>query len=148
MLVLPVDQIKAVFSQEMCDIEPCFLGFTDVYKHLAQIIPKHFTVIDFGCAYNPQCYYFLEHRKYIAVDPGESVRFKSPNCTIYEATTEQWIKEHLSKINIHETFAICSYVPPWYGHQSHELVRQNFINVFTYYPHGGYGPLKELIRQE
>jgi ABC-type amino acid transport substrate-binding protein len=31
-------------------------------------------------------------------------------------------------------FAICNFVPNWYGEKSMDLVKANFQNVFTYYP--------------
>ena len=66
--MIPEDQKRAVFGQERCEIEPEFLGFVKIYKNLSEIIPKHFTVIDFGCAYNPQSFLFKDHKQFIAVD--------------------------------------------------------------------------------
>ena len=40
-----------------------FLGFIETYKHLSQIIPKHWTIIDIGAYGNAQSYYFAEHKK-------------------------------------------------------------------------------------
>ena len=128
--LLPKDQIKSVFSQDMCDIEPDFLGFTDIYENLSKIIPKHFTIIDLGCGYNPQCFYFKEHKKYISVDIGKLIRFKSDNCEIYVMTIKEFIDKYLWDFDLDETFAICSYVPSC----EVKLVRENFKNVFTYYP--------------
>ena len=134
---LPKDQIENVFNQKECDIYPYFLGFTNIYENLSLIIPKHFTVIDLGCAYNPQCFYFLEHKKYVAIDISNCEKFKSDNCIIMHKTIEDFIKEDLSKYDLDETFAICSYVPQW-GGDNRELVRKSFKNVFVYYPHGGF----------
>lgn len=133
---LPQEQIDAVFGQEFCDIDPEFLGFTKIYRNLSELIPKHFTVIDLGCAYNPQCFYFTEHKKYISVDYSPCVKFKSSNCIIYQKSIEEFIAENLKEFNLDETFAICSYVPPW-GGNNREMVRKAFKNVFVYYPHGG-----------
>jgi hypothetical protein len=135
--LLPREQAEKVFHQKMCDIEPCFLGFVDIYERLSEIIPKHFTVIDLGCAYNPQCFFFQEHKQYISVDISDCEKFKSDNCTIYNESIEDFIKNRLIGFDLEETFAICSYVPPW-GGDNIELVRKSFKNVFTYYPHGGF----------
>jgi len=62
------EQYQRVFDQAECDIEPEFLGFITTYYYLSYLIPKHFTIIDFGCAYAPQAYYFINHKKYIGVD--------------------------------------------------------------------------------
>lgn len=135
--LLPKDQIDKVFDQAEIDIDPTFLGFVDVYEKLSEVIPRHFTIVDLGCAYNPQCFFFTEHKKYIAVDFSDCVKFKADNCEIYHMPIEQFIKEHLHKLDLEETFAICSYVPDW-GGENRKMVREAFKNVFTYYPHGGY----------
>jgi len=61
-------QCDRVLQQPMCDIEPDFLGFIDKYYHLSKIMPLHFTIIDFGCSYAPQAYYFRKHKQYIGID--------------------------------------------------------------------------------
>ena len=135
--LLPKDQKELVFGQAMCDIDGEFLGFMEVYESLSKLIPKHFTVIDLGCAYNPQCFYFTEHKKYIAVDSDPCVKFKSDNCEIYQKDIDKFIEEDLSQFNLSETFAICSYVPC-----DSKLLRETFKNLFVYYPHGGYDNFK------
>lgn len=129
--LLPKDQIDKVFRQYMCDIDATFIGFINVYKNLSEIIPKHFTIIDFGCAYNPQCFFFKDHHKYIAVDNSDLLKFKSDNCQFYYDNINSFIKEHGQEFNVKETFAICSYVPA-----DTKIIRETFPNVFVYYPHG------------
>lgn len=135
--ILPKEQSEKVFNQPNCEIEPIFIGFTDIYKALSTIIPKHFTVIDLGCCYNPQCYYFIEHKEYIAVDISDCIKWEAPNCRIFTMSIEEFIKTHLRDFFLEETFAICSYVPEW-GADNGKLVREAFKNVFVYYPHGEY----------
>jgi hypothetical protein len=135
--ILPKDQIERVLNQKYCDIDLNFLGFTDIYENLSKIIPKHFTVIDLGCAYNPQCFYFTEHKQFVAVDISECEKFKSDNCLIFQKSIEDFILENIKDYNLDETFAICSYVPPW-GGDNREMARKAFKNIFVYYPHGGY----------
>lgn len=134
--ILPKDQIKRVFAQRNADLEPNFLGFVSIYKRLSEIIPIHFTVVDLGCGYNAQSFYFIKHKKYIAVDNFPNMEcFISPNCVFYKSSIEEYLDKHLLDLDIEETFAICSYVPPW-GGDNNKLVRTNFKNIFTYYPHG------------
>lgn len=119
---------------EMC---PEFLGFCGTYYHLSKIIPKDYTVIDFGAANNPQSYFFTEHKKYIAVNPlsdieEENGMFCPPNCDIYRMTTGEFIKT--VDYPKEKVFAICNYVPNWHGEDSIELVRKNFNNCYTFYP--------------
>ncbi len=129
---IPEHQFKKVFEQENSDIDYDFLGFTDIYDHLSRIIPKHFTVIDFGCAYAPQCFYFEDHKRYIGVDYFVKERFEARNTEHILASIYD-ILYHIDytklRLDENETFAICSYVP----NQS-ELVRQNFKNCFCFYP--------------
>lgn len=128
--LLPVNQIDQVFSQEYCDIDYEFLGFTDIYEHLSEIIPLHFTVIDLGCCYAPQCFYFRKHKKYIGVDMFDCVRFHSENTVHYLKTISEFIRDDLFELDLDETFAICSYVPS----TERGLIRMKFKNVFVYYP--------------
>lgn len=51
--MLPPDQIERVMMKQDCDIDATFLGFIEVYRALASIIPHHWTVIDLGCTYAP-----------------------------------------------------------------------------------------------
>lgn len=136
---LPKDQIKKVFHQDICDIDPEFLGFLHIYKALSEIIPKHWTIIDLGCAYNPQCFYFTEHKQYIAVDNDKIEKFKAPNCTIYETNIENFIFSDLNDLiekdlNLNETFAILNYVP--LREEGYLYVKVIFRNLYVYYPSG------------
>jgi hypothetical protein len=135
--LIPQSEWDKVMAQPMCDIDAGFLGFVDVYEALSKIIPKHFTVIDLGCGYNPQSYFFTGHKRYIAVDNFEDrIRFCAPNCVMYEGSIEDFLKNPFT-FNLQETFAICSYVPSW-GGDNGKMVREAFPNLFVYYPHGGY----------
>lgn len=118
------------------EIYPDFCCFADTYYHLSQVIPKDYTVIDFGAAYNAQAYFFTKHKKFIAVNPismtGDNGMFKPFNCEIYRLTTG----EFLQKVDYpkEKVFAICNYVPNWHGEDSIYLVHKNFRNVYTFYP--------------
>lgn len=133
--MIPEEEKKRVFNARNCMIDSSFLGFIETYKYLAAIIPKEYTVYDFGCGYNPQCYYFKDHNKYIAINPYEidsNELFKTPNCDIYRMTTKEFLETIYNKEE--KEFSICNYVPDWYNHSSIELVRKNFNNCFTFYP--------------
>jgi len=120
------------------DIVPQFLGFVTDYKHLSAIIPQHFTIIDVGCAYQPQSYYFQNHNAYYGVAPDEVLRFEfGKRCHSVRQTIGMFIKtpEFLA-LNLDETFAICNYVPPWYSENAAEITRKTFRNLYVFYPHG------------
>lgn len=136
---LPKEQLQAVMQSEAwgVDIDSEFLGFIEVYEALSLIIPKHFVVVDLGCGYNAQSFCFKDHKQVIAVDLPDTwyktVRFKSDNCKLVISTIEQFIKDWKDNLDMDETFAICSYVPPWHG-DNIKMVREAFKNVFTFYP--------------
>ena len=121
---------------EEAEICPSFSCFADTYWHLSQLIPKEYTVIDFGAGYNAQAYFFTNHEKFIAVNPyspaGDNGMFRPWNCEIYRMTTG----EFLQKVQYprDKVFAICNYVPNWHGEDSIDLVHKNFRNVYTFYP--------------
>jgi hypothetical protein len=130
---LPKEQIEKVFHQKYCDIDPEFLGFLHIYKALSEIIPRHWTVVDLGCAYNPQCFYFLNHKSYLAVDIDKIEKFQSPNCILYNKSIQEFIREDTPSLNLSETFAILNYVPL----SNTKSVRETFNNLYIYYPSGG-----------
>lgn len=140
--LMPEDQLAKVFDQDMVDIDPTFLGFTEIYQSLALIIPKHWTVVDLGCAYAPQSHLFKHHAAYIGVDLGHKERFSASNSVFYEMSIKQFIDEHASALDMNTTFAICSYVPPWYD-DNRKLTRETFSNAFVYYPSGERGPFRK-----
>lgn len=131
---LPNDQLDRVFNQTEVDIDGSFLGFVDIYWHLSVIIPRHFTVVDLGCAYAPQAFFFEDHARYIGVDCGDHERFAAKNTTHYTMTIDAFLKKYGAEVDKEESFAICSYVPPWHG-DNRRMVRELFSNLFVYYPH-------------
>lgn len=137
--LLPQEQINEVMNTQLVDIDMSFLGFLNVYYNLSKLIPTHFTIIDFGCAYNPQCFFFSSHKKYIAIDSFPNIKvFKSKNCDFYNMETADFIEKIFPSFNfdIQQVFAICSYVSPWGRRNTEDIVRENFKNMFIYYPHG------------
>ena len=140
--MIPTEQFERVMAAEMCDIDPEFLGFVGIYERLSQMIPEHWTVVDLGCAYAPQAFFFEKHKAYIGVDlmTPISARFFGRNTTHHTTPISQFIKEFGGTFDLGQTFAICSYVPPWHDDNG-KLAREFFQNVFVYYPCGGYDPV-------
>ena len=134
--MIPKEEVERAFLSG-CDLDGSFAGFVDVYYELSKVIPKHWTVVDIGCAYNAQSYLFKDHKRYIAVDPSDCEKFKAPNCEIFNMTAKEFLHTMaFDGLNLDETFAICSYVPNWHNQAPRELTRLYFKTVFTYYPHG------------
>lgn len=137
--MIPADQYRMVMEKNWgadADIAPDFLGFVDVYWHLAHMIPKHWAIVDIGCAYSPQAFLFAEFTGgFHAVDPGVRYRFTAPNTTHYHMNAGEFLAQHGRDFNLQETFAICSYCPLW-GERTTQHIRDHFPNLFVYYPHG------------
>ena len=129
--VIPASEKRRILSQDECELDVDFLGFTEVYRSLSKIIPKHFTVIDFGCYLAAQCYCFGNHKKYVGVDIVDMERFSLQNTEHYVMSIQKFIKEHGNEYKKETTFAICSYVP---DEDAVKMVRENYRNVFVYYP--------------
>lgn len=144
--LIPDEQYDRVFGQDMCDIDTEFLGFTNIYEALSEIIPTHWTIVDLGCAYSPQAWLFRNHKAYFGVDYGVKERFIAPNTTHFEGTIREFIERHISDFDQATTFAICSYVPPWHD-DNMKLARDSFKNVFTYYPAGAPRPIPPFLSQ-
>lgn len=112
------------------------------YYYLSRMIPKEWTVIDVGASYGAQSYLFQDHARYIAVEPFESSDdwhfedFKADGTERYQMTAGKFVKDVLPTLNLDlkKTFAICNYVPEWFGENPMELVRQTFHNCYVYYP--------------
>jgi hypothetical protein len=68
----------AVLAAADGDIDPDFLGFLEPYEALSRIIPRGRTILDLGCGYAFQSWYFRHHRKYIGVDV-RPLFFRAPN---------------------------------------------------------------------
>ena len=131
--LIPAGQKRsAMQSEASCEIDPEFLGFVAIYKNLTQIIPKHFTVIDFGCSYAPQCFLFSEHRSYVGVDLRDGFRFFAENTRHVTAPIIDFIDRGCDGLIDGPVFAICSYVPNWHG-ENRAKVRESFEHVFVYY---------------
>src|SRR3990167_1722897 len=123
------EMVERVHGQDMCDIDGSFLGFVDTYYYLAKIIPLNWTVIDFGCAYNPQAYFFRKHKKFIGVDFGIRERCKFENTELFEGKISDYLK---GKPQSHKVFAICNNVPS----PETKLVREYFEDCFIFYTKG------------
>ncbi len=129
--IIPKAEITRVFSYDRCELDAEFLGFTNVYKHLAAIIPPHCTVVDLGCYAAAQCYYFSRHRQYIGVDTFRGERFGTKNTIHYIESIQEFVANRLAGTDLSAAFAICSYVP---DSDAVELVRRTFPNIYAYYP--------------
>ena len=130
---IPADELKTVMNQYMCEYAHDFLGFLEVYKAASMFVPKHKTIIDFGCYLAAQAYFFSDYSKYIGVDVVDLKRFSPKNAEHHVISIQEFISDHPEIANDDSVFAICSYVPDF---EAQELVRKTFKNCLVYYPCG------------
>lgn len=139
--LIPDKEMKRVMmsdaSAEICTDNLMCGGAT--YYYLSRMIPKDWTVIDVGCAYNPQSYLFQGHKRHIAIEPkwlDEDFHFEyfqAPNTELLFTTGQEFIENELPKLDLDldKTFAIVNYVP---SGACNLMVRETFKNVWAYYP--------------
>lgn len=139
--LIPDMEMKLVMNSdaraEICANDLMCGGAT--YYYLSRMIPKDWTVIDFGCAYNPQSYLFQDHKRHIAIEPKWLDKdfhfeyFQAPNTELLFMTGQEFIENELPKMNLDldKTFAIVNYVP---SGACNLMVRETFKNVWAYYP--------------
>lgn len=119
-----------------CNYLTCGRG---TYYMLSKMIPKDWTVIDFGCAYNPQSYLFQNHARHIAIEPLYKDKdfnfeyFKAPNTELLFMTGQEFLDHELHKydLDLNKTFAIVNYVP---SGACNLRVRETFHNLYVFYP--------------
>ena len=120
-------EVSRLFSYECCECDSSFVAFLESYWDLKEIIPKDFTVIDFGCYQAFQGALFREHEKYIGVDCGISSlwRLQQSNAIYFECSIQEFIQDILPKenLNLEKVFAICSYVP---DDEARKMIRDTF----------------------
>lgn len=134
--LIPREKLDYLFEHSTAgaELDYTFLSFENVYKSVTMFVPKHFTVIDLGCAYATQSWYFRDYRSYIGVEShgnNDSV-IQTENSTFYFMSIQEFI-ETLPDLELDLSFvyAICSYVP---DDEARELVRKTFKNCLVYYP--------------
>ncbi len=133
-------QVAPIMNMGSGDIEPDSM-FCSPYDLLAQIIPVGRTVIDLGCAYGFQSWYFRNHKAYIGVDLAcgdpeyDHGVFTPRNAMYYTCGIDSFLVARPEYCNDH-SFAICSYVPA----VTKEL-RSAFTQLFVFYPERGDDPM-------
>ena len=146
-----IDRIFEVSYTASAELDYEFLGFESVYKAVTLFVPKNRIIIDFGCGYAFQSWYFKDYRKYIGVDVGHEAEnvlniLETGNSDFYNMRIQEFIRKYVKRDGYscwiklpgeefqrtENVFAICSYVPDT-GAQ--RLVRETFPHCLVYYPH-------------
>lgn len=135
--IIPREELDRVFDESdsaSAEMDCTFLCFEDVYEDVLANTTPDMTILDLGCAYAPQAFYFKDYAKYIGVDlPFENdVRFKTDNSEFYLMSIQKFIKEVLPglDLDLSKTVAVCSYVP---DKEAGQMVADTFpIHLVTY----------------
>ena len=122
-------------STASAELDFTFLGFEDIYRDVLNSVSKDKTIIDLGCGYAAQGYYFLEHEKYIGVDTcgNSDTVIHIENSEFYFMSIQEFIKDVLPTLDIDpkNAFAVCSYVPDI---AARKFVMETFPYCRVYYP--------------
>ena len=148
--LIPRTEMNRVFTESYsasAEIDPSFLCFDEPYQMATCAADKDNIIIDFGCAYAPQSYYFKHCSAYIGVDlpmpmPSDPLmlykfkpetRFTPDNASFYIMTIQKFLKEVYPTLDIpkEKVIAICSAVP---DKEAQELVKQTFPVHYVWYP--------------
>lgn len=139
--LIPNDEWKRVIMSDASAEIDCnnMMCGGQTYYNLSRMIPKDWTTIDIGCAYNPQSYFFAEHCNHIAVNPPDMSddfhfeEFVAPGTKHFSMTGQKFIRDILPTlgINIKKTFAIMNFVPDY---ECLRMVRDTFANLYCFYP--------------
>lgn len=136
--LIPRERIDHVFKASKtasAELDYTFLGFENIYKAVTLFVPKDKIIIDLGCGYAFQSWYFKDYQKYIGVDRAMSFSdvLETENSEFYFTSIQDFIRRipPILQYNKENIFAICSYVP---DAEARELVRKAFPYCLVYYP--------------
>ena len=134
--LIPHEKIDSVFRKSKtagAEMDYEFLGFEDVYKAVTLFVQKSKIIIDFGCSYAFQSWYFRDYKKYIGVDAWTDAFLETENSRFFSMKIQDFIREVFPVLGCEkeEVFAVCSYVP---DREARRMVRESFPYCLVYYP--------------
>lgn len=134
--MIPRSELDRVFEgTASAELGRDFLCFEKPYKLASMIVPKTWTIVDLGCAYAAQAYYFTHHKKYVAVDnysENDYFRFQTDNMEFFNMSIQKFLSTH-HFVDLERIFAICSAVP---DEEAQKLAIETFPNHYVWYPGG------------
>lgn len=138
--LIPKKELDRVFTQSMsasAEMDYTFLCFEEPYLEALKYVDKDSIIIDLGCSYAAQSFYFTKN-KYIGIDlpmlsSDNEIRFTPPNAEFYIMSIQNFIHNILPTLNLDmdHVIAICSAVP---DEEARELVKETFPNYIDWYP--------------
>lgn len=135
--LIPRDKLDYLFrhSEAFAELDFTFFCFEEIYREVLHSVPKDMVILDLGCAYATQSYFFRDHAKYIGVEPfkdNDSV-IHTENSEFFFTTIQDFISRILPSLglDLNQVFAVCSYVPDF---AASDLVMQTFPHHRVFYP--------------
>lgn len=139
--LIPRKKIDGIFKNSetaRVELDYGFLGFEDVYKCVNTFVPKDKIIVDLGCAYAFQSWYFRGHKAYIGVDVSVNYKdvLETDNSKFYFTSIQDFIINIFPGLGYdkEQVFAICSYVP---DEDARKMCREFFPYCLVYYPAKG-----------
>lgn len=130
--LIPRKKIDYVFKKSStcgaeCDYS--FLGFENVYRAVKSIVPEDKVIIDLGCCYAFQSWYFRNHKKYIGVDNGirDKIVLRTDNAEFYFTSIQKFISEEFQKLG-YEKEDVLRYVLTFQT-KKREIWLENFSHI-------------------
>ena len=147
------EQLELSFKDDCvkCEIVPEFMTCgSEIYKTLSEVISLDWTIVDIGCGYSAQAYYFRKHKKYIGIDLNPNLicnDFKNIASGCFRFTfenTEHWVRNAIeltendfTDFDLLKTFAIMNWNPLWTALKIEDRglhIRKIFKNLYVHYP--------------
>jgi len=144
---IPREELDRLFKESYAgaELDSSYLGFEKIYQKVLEVAPPSMVILDLGCAYATQSWYFRDHKEYIGVDYGASMK-KNPTysdnfkCVIHTENSryffksiQTFVKETLPTLglDLNNVFAVCSAVP---DKEARKLIKETFPNYLDWYP--------------
>lgn len=135
--LIPKEKLDYLFehSTASAELDFTFLGFEEIYKDVLSYVPKDKVILDLGCAYATQSWYFKDHARYIGVEGwgnSDSV-IHTENSEFYFLRIQEFLRDVFPGLglDVEDVFAICSYVP---DKEAQGMVAEMFPYCRVYYP--------------
>ena len=144
---IPREELNRLFEESYAgaELDFSYLGFEEIYQKVLEVAPPGMVILDLGCAYATQSWYFRDHKEYIGVDYGACMK-KNPTyednlkCVIHTENSryffepiQTFIKETLPTLglDLNNVFAVCSAVP---DKEARQLMKDTFLHYLDWYP--------------
>lgn len=150
--LIPQAEVTRVFKESYsasAELDYSFLCFDEPYQTTVRVTDENTIILDFGCGYAAQSFYFTGCKQYIGIDlpmskPLEKdlmhypnikpeTRFQSDNAQFYIMSIQRFITGVLPSLRLDKerVIAVCSAVP---DAQARQLVIDTFPVHYVSYP--------------